>query len=421
MHHHCIWDDASRGFFTGDTFGLSYRDFDTAAGPWIMPTTTPVQFQPEALRRSIERMLAFDPEWIYVTHYGRVGDVPRLGALLLAQLDEMVAVARATPPGPGRHAALLRGLEAIHLKSLRAHGVTLSDARIRELLALDLELNAQGIAIWLDRHSPHERGPLRFHRPGRRRHRRRERHRRRVRASVRGERRGGRALGHRRRGGAVARRRAGGRRRARPGLRVQRRAQRRGRRGARRRRVAAFGRIDILVNNAGIFRAAEFLDIAEADWDAVIDVNLKGAFLVGQAVAREMVKIGGGAIVNMSSVNGVTAIPSIASYNASKGGIDQLTRVMALALADRGIRVNAVAPGTIATELARKAVLGSAEAAARIMSRTPLRRLGTPDEVAAVCAFLASDAASYMTGEVVYVDGGRLALNYTMPPLPPSP
>jgi NAD(P)-dependent dehydrogenase (short-subunit alcohol dehydrogenase family) len=185
--------------------------------------------------------------------------------------------------------------------------------------------------------------------------------------------------------------------------------------------VAAFGRVDILVNNAGIFRAAEFLDVAEDDWDAVIDVNLKGAFLVGQAVAREMVKSGGGAVVNMSSVNGVTAIPSIASYNASKGGIDQLTRVMALALADRAIRVNAVAPGTIATELAQKAVLGSAEAAARIMSRTPLRRLGQPEEIAAVCAFLASDAASYMTGEVVYVDGGRLALNYTMPPLANAP
>jgi glyoxylase-like metal-dependent hydrolase (beta-lactamase superfamily II) len=151
LHHHCIWDAASRGFFSGDTFGLSYREFDTAAGPWIMPTTTPVQFQPEALRRSVERMLAFDPEWLYVTHYGRIGDVPRLGALLLAQLDEMVAVARATPPGPDRHGALMRGLETVHRKSLRAHGVTLGDACIRELLALDLELNAQGIAIWLDR------------------------------------------------------------------------------------------------------------------------------------------------------------------------------------------------------------------------------------------------------------------------------
>jgi NAD(P)-dependent dehydrogenase (short-subunit alcohol dehydrogenase family) len=186
--------------------------------------------------------------------------------------------------------------------------------------------------------------------------------------------------------------------------------------------LAALGTIDVLVNNAGIFRAGDFLAVSEADWDAVIDVNLKGAFLVGQAVARAMVKGGnGGAIVNMSSVNGVTAIPGIASYNASKGGIDQLTRAMALALADAGIRVNAVAPGTIATELAQKAVLGSAEAQARIMSRTPLRRLGDPDEVAAVCAFLASDAASYMTGEIVYVDGGRLALNYTVPPLPAAP
>ena len=115
--------------------------------------------------------------------------------------------------------------------------------------------------------------------------------------------------------------------------------------------LAAFGRVDALVNNAGIFKAADFLDITEADWDRVIAVNLKGSFLVGQAVARAMA--GGGAIVNMSSVNGSMAIPSIASYNASKGGIDQLTRVMALALADRGIRVNAVGPGTIATELAR--------------------------------------------------------------------
>ncbi len=182
--------------------------------------------------------------------------------------------------------------------------------------------------------------------------------------------------------------------------------------------LATLGRVDILVNNAGIFRAGPFLDVSEDDWDAVIGVNLKGAFLVGQAVARAMAATGGGAIVNMSSVNGVTAIADIASYNASKGAINQLTRAMALALADRGIRVNAVAPGTIATELARQAVLGSAEAQARILGRTPLRRLGEPAEVAAVCAFLASDAASYMTGAIVVVDGGRLALNYTMPPAP---
>ena len=176
----------------------------------------------------------------------------------------------------------------------------------------------------------------------------------------------------------------------------------------------ALGPVDALVNNAGIFRAADFLDIAESDWDAVIDVNLKGAFLVGQAVGRAMSRRGSGAIVNMSSVNAVTAIPSIASYNASKGGINQLTRVMALALADHGIRVNAVAPGTIATELARAAVLDSDEARRRIMSRTPLKRLGEPAEIAEVCAFLLSDAASYMTGSIVYVDGGRLALKYTV-------
>jgi NAD(P)-dependent dehydrogenase (short-subunit alcohol dehydrogenase family) len=179
--------------------------------------------------------------------------------------------------------------------------------------------------------------------------------------------------------------------------------------------VLAFGRVDGLVNNAGIFRAADFLEVTEEDWDAVLDVNLKGAFLVGQAVARQMVRQGdGGAIVNMSSVNGSMAIASIASYNASKGGINQLTRAMALALADHGIRVNAAAPGTIATDLARQAVLTSDEARLRILGRTPMKRLGEPDEVADVVAFLLSDAARYMTGEVVHIDGGRMALNYTV-------
>ena len=179
--------------------------------------------------------------------------------------------------------------------------------------------------------------------------------------------------------------------------------------------LAAFGRVDALVNNAGIFKAAEFLDITEADWDAVLAVNLKGAFLVGQAVARAMAGAGRGAIVNMSSVNGVLTIPTIASYNVSKGGINQLTRVMALALAERGVRVNAVAPGTIATELARSAVLTSDDARARIMSRTPMKRLGEPGEIADVVAYLLSDAASYVTGEIVVADGGRMTLNYTVP------
>jgi NAD(P)-dependent dehydrogenase (short-subunit alcohol dehydrogenase family) len=178
--------------------------------------------------------------------------------------------------------------------------------------------------------------------------------------------------------------------------------------------VAAHGRIDVLVNNAGIFKAADFLDVSEADFDAVLRINLKGSFLVGQAVAREMEKTGGGSIINMSSVNAVLTIPTIASYNVSKGGINQLTRVMALALADKGIRVNAVAPGTIATELAAKAVLTSEEAKARIISRTPMKRLGEPSEIADTVAYLASDAASYITGEIVVVDGGRMTLNYTV-------
>lgn len=189
--------------------------------------------------------------------------------------------------------------------------------------------------------------------------------------------------------------------------------------------IATHGRIDVLVNNAGIFKAADFLEVTEADFDAVLRINLKGAFLVGQAVAREMAKAearpgtGGsasrGSIINMSSVNGILAIPTIASYNVSKGGINQLTRVMALALADKGIRVNAVAPGTIATELAAKAVLTSDEAKAKIMSRTPMKRLGEPSEIADTVAWLACDAASYITGEIVVVDGGRMTLNYTVP------
>ncbi len=108
MHHHCIWDERSRSFFTGDTFGLSYRELDTARGAWIMPTTTPVQFQPEALRRSIERMLAFSPRRLLLTHYGPVEDVPRLAALFLAQLDEMVAAGPLARQGAGP----ARGAEA---------------------------------------------------------------------------------------------------------------------------------------------------------------------------------------------------------------------------------------------------------------------------------------------------------------------
>jgi len=180
--------------------------------------------------------------------------------------------------------------------------------------------------------------------------------------------------------------------------------------------AARTGRIDILVNNAGITHACDFLDLTEADFDRVLGVNLKSMFLCGQAVARHMVARGvRGAIVNMSSLNAVLAIPNQVPYTVSKGGVNQLTKVMALALAPHGIRVNGIGPGTIATEMARAAVLGTEEARRKILSRTPLGRLGEPEEIAAVAAFLASDDASYLTGQTIYPDGGRLGLNYTVP------
>ncbi|MEO7741747.1 MAG: SDR family oxidoreductase [Usitatibacter sp.] len=179
--------------------------------------------------------------------------------------------------------------------------------------------------------------------------------------------------------------------------------------------VKAYGRLDILVANAGIVHAAEFLDLREEDFDRVLAVNLKGVVLAGQAAARQMVaQGGGGAIVNMSSVNAVMAIPNQVPYVVSKGGMNQLTKVMALALAPHRIRVNGIGPGTVLTELARNAVLGNREAERKILSRTPLGRMGEPEEIASVAVFLASEEASYLTGQTIYPDGGRLALNYTV-------
>ena len=149
-HHHCIWDERSRGWFTGDTFGLSYREFDTANGAWVLPTSTPVQFEPEALRSSIERLLARDPEWMYLTHFGRVGDVRRLAGLLFEQIDAMVALGQQLKTAPDRHGALKSGLTALYRAQLQRHGVIEVEAGISGL-ALDIELNAQGLGIWLDR------------------------------------------------------------------------------------------------------------------------------------------------------------------------------------------------------------------------------------------------------------------------------
>ncbi len=181
----------------------------------------------------------------------------------------------------------------------------------------------------------------------------------------------------------------------------------------------AFGDIDVLVNNAAILVKGDFLELDPDDFDRVLRVNLKGSFLCGQAVARHMVErieAGGrpGAIINMSSVNAVFAIPDQVPYSVSKGGLAQLTRVMALALAPYGIRVNAIGPGSIATEML-ESVMTNPAARNTILSRTPLGRIGEPREIAAVAAFLASEEASYVTGQTIYADGGRLPLNYTVP------
>ncbi len=177
----------------------------------------------------------------------------------------------------------------------------------------------------------------------------------------------------------------------------------------------AYGRIDILINNAGTFTGTPFLDITEAEWDLVIDTNLKGMFLVGQAVARRMAQDGkGGCIINMSSINAVLAIPTAAAYCASKGGVKQLTGAMAIALAPHKIRVNAIGPGTVVTGMTREMV-ANPDTVRAILSRTPMGRLCQPEEIANIALFLASDEASYLTGTTIYADGGRLPLNGVVP------
>jgi glucose 1-dehydrogenase len=179
------------------------------------------------------------------------------------------------------------------------------------------------------------------------------------------------------------------------------------------------GAIDTLVNNAAISIVADPLELTEADFDRVLAVNLKGTFLMLQACARAMVdqvKKGRapGAIVNMSSVNETLAIPAILPYCASKGGVAQVTRAASIYLAPHGIRVNAIGPGSIDTDML-KGVNSDPVAMNRLLSRTPLGRVGRPDEIASIAAFLASDEASYITGQTIFADGGRMPLNYTVP------
>ena len=183
--------------------------------------------------------------------------------------------------------------------------------------------------------------------------------------------------------------------------------------------IKQHGAVDILLNNAAINISGDFLDMSEADFDKVIGINLKGSFLMLQACAREMVKqvMAGkpaGSIINMSSVNDTLAIPAIVSYCVAKGGVSQLTRATSIYLAPHGIRVNAVGPGSIMTDML-KGVVNDKATMARVMSRTPMGRVGEPSEIASIAVFLASDDASYVTGQTIYADGGRMPLNYTMP------
>jgi len=171
--------------------------------------------------------------------------------------------------------------------------------------------------------------------------------------------------------------------------------------------------LSMLVNNAGIAAPGDFLETTLEQFKQVIDVNLVGTWLSMQLAAKQMIagKIEG-SIVNMSSINAVVAIPSIAAYCASKGGVSQLTKSASLALASHNIRVNAVGPGSIDTAMLAS-VNANPEAMKMVMSRTPLQRLGSAEEIANIVAFLSSDKASYITGETIYADGGRLGMNYT--------
>lgn len=179
--------------------------------------------------------------------------------------------------------------------------------------------------------------------------------------------------------------------------------------------VARWGGLDGLINNAGIAPRGDILSESPEQLDRVLDINLKSAFHGIQLAAPHLIAAGGGVVINMSSVNAVLTIPSLLAYNIAKGGLNQLTKNAAIALAPHNIRVVGIGPGTILTELARDAVLSDDAARRMILSRTPLGRAGEPEEIAAIAAFLASDDASYITGETIYADGGRLGLNYTVP------
>ncbi len=170
--------------------------------------------------------------------------------------------------------------------------------------------------------------------------------------------------------------------------------------------LAKFGKIDIVVNNAGVEVKKPFVEITDEDWAFVLGVNLTGAFLVAQTAVREMLKQGsGGKVINISSVHEDVPFPGYAPYCTSKGGMRMLMRNMALELASKGINVNNIAPGAIATPI-NQAVLNDPVASANAVSEIPWGRFGKPEDVASVAVFLASDEAVYVTGSTYYIDGG---------------
>jgi NAD(P)-dependent dehydrogenase (short-subunit alcohol dehydrogenase family) len=173
--------------------------------------------------------------------------------------------------------------------------------------------------------------------------------------------------------------------------------------------IAEFGKIDVLVNNAGINVVKPFIDLTEQDWDSVLDTNLKGYFFCSQAVGREMLKRKSGCVINNASVFGRTGFMNLAPYIASKGAIVQLTKALAVEWARFNVRVNCIAPSYIVTEMAKKDIESNPKILEQNIKKIPMRRGGEPREVGSVVTFLASDAASFMTGETVAIDGGWLA------------
>ena len=180
----------------------------------------------------------------------------------------------------------------------------------------------------------------------------------------------------------------------------------------------AYGQVDVLLNASSTHESRDVLDITEAQFDRVLGVNLRGAFFVAQMAAKRMVEqiAAGrepGCIINLSSINAVVALPNQVPYSISKGGMNQMTKAMAIALAPKGIRVNAIGPGSIESAMLSSETFDE-DTRANVLARTPLGRIGSVEEVAALASFLASKEASYITGQVIYVDGGRLALNMLM-------